>query len=108
MRSTDFDLSTMTPARRRIPTPKPDKAEAEDAVRTLLRYIGVAYLPGNRVVGISKPARVVQAHAKRLQIQERMTAEIADTIERALHPTRCTQECRRDAQGGTSTVLSSA
>ena len=46
----------------------------------------VAYLPRNRVVGISKLARIVEAFAKRLQIQEKMTAEIADTIQEVLDP----------------------
>ena len=46
----------------------------------------VAYLPGERVVGISKLARLVDAYARRLQIQERLTAEIADTLARVLHP----------------------
>jgi GTP cyclohydrolase IA len=46
----------------------------------------VAYLPGARVVGISKLARVVEAYAKRLQIQEKMTAQIASTINDVLKP----------------------
>ncbi len=46
----------------------------------------VAYLPARRVVGISKLARVVEAFAKRLQIQERMTAQIANAIQDALQP----------------------
>lgn len=46
----------------------------------------VAYLPNNRVVGISKLARVVEAYAKRLQIQEKMTAQIANTINEVLTP----------------------
>lgn len=46
----------------------------------------VAYLPENRVVGISKIARVVEIYAKRLQTQETMTAQIAMAIEGALHP----------------------
>jgi GTP cyclohydrolase IA len=46
----------------------------------------VAYLPRNRVVGISKLARLVEVYAKRLQIQERMTAEIANTLDRVLKP----------------------
>ena len=46
----------------------------------------VAYLPESRVVGISKLARVVEAFAKRLQIQERMTAQIANAIQDALQP----------------------
>ncbi len=46
----------------------------------------VAYLPRQRVVGISKLARIVEAFARRLQIQEKMTAEIADTIQDVLEP----------------------
>jgi GTP cyclohydrolase IA len=46
----------------------------------------VAYLPGNRVVGISKLARVVDAYAKRLQIQEKMTSQIANTLNEVLQP----------------------
>ncbi|MSP88649.1 MAG: GTP cyclohydrolase I [Alphaproteobacteria bacterium] len=48
--------------------------------------IGVAYLPRRRVVGISKLARVVDLYARRLQIQERMTAQIARAIDGALAP----------------------
>ena len=43
-------------------------------------HISVAYLPNRRIVGISKLARLVDCFARRLQIQERMTAQIADTI----------------------------
>lgn len=46
----------------------------------------VAYLPSQRVVGISKLARVVDAFSKRLQIQERLTVQIADTINSVLQP----------------------
>lgn len=46
----------------------------------------VAYLPDRRVVGISKLARVVEIYAKRLQIQEKLTVQIADTIDRVLSP----------------------
>jgi GTP cyclohydrolase I len=46
----------------------------------------VAYLPRDRVVGISKLARVVDAYAKRLQIQEKLTAQIANTIQEVLNP----------------------
>lgn len=46
----------------------------------------VAYVPRGRVVGISKLARVVDAYAKRLQIQEKMTAQIANAIASALQP----------------------
>ena len=46
----------------------------------------VAYLPHRRVVGISKLARVVEAYAKRLQIQEKLTAQIANTLQDVLQP----------------------
>ena len=46
----------------------------------------VAYLPRRRVVGISKLARVVDVYARRLQIQERLTAQIANTINDVLQP----------------------
>ena len=46
----------------------------------------IAYLPNNRVVGISKLVRVLEAYAKRLQIQEKMTAQIAKAINEVLKP----------------------
>jgi GTP cyclohydrolase I len=46
----------------------------------------VAYLPRTRVVGISKLARVVEAFGKRMQIQEKMTAQVANTIDEVLQP----------------------
>lgn len=46
----------------------------------------VAYLPTNRVVGISKLARTVETYAKRLQVQEKMTAQIANAINKVLEP----------------------
>lgn len=46
----------------------------------------VAYMPDHRVVGISKLARLVEVYAKRLQIQEKMTAQIADTLNDILQP----------------------
>jgi len=55
----------------------------------MMPFVGkahVAYIPDKRVVGISKLARVVDAFAKRLQIQERMTSEIAGTINEVLQP----------------------
>lgn len=55
----------------------------------MLPFLGkahVAYLPRDRVVGISKLARVVQGFARRLQIQEKLTAEIADAIQDILKP----------------------
>ena len=46
----------------------------------------IGYLPGKRVVGISKLARVVDAFASRLQIQEKLTAQIANTLQEVLQP----------------------
>ncbi len=46
----------------------------------------VAYLPNDRVVGISKLSRLVDAYARRLQLQERLTTQIADALDRALNP----------------------
>jgi len=46
----------------------------------------VAYIPDGRVLGLSKIARVVDAYAKRLQVQEKLTAQIADAIQDALQP----------------------
>ena len=46
----------------------------------------IGYLPRNKVVGISKLARLVQVYARRLQIQEKMTAEVANTLDRVLAP----------------------
>jgi GTP cyclohydrolase I len=46
----------------------------------------VAYIPNGKVVGLSKIARVVDAFAKRLQVQEKLTAQIADAINNALNP----------------------
>ncbi len=62
---------------------------ASVCVHHLLPFAGVAhvaYLPGARLAGLSKLGRVVDAHARRLQIQERLTAEIVATISRALEP----------------------
>jgi GTP cyclohydrolase I len=55
----------------------------------MLPFIGrahVGYLPSNRVVGISKLARVVRGFARRLQIQEKLTAEVAGAIQEILKP----------------------
>jgi GTP cyclohydrolase I len=52
----------------------------------IIGHCHVAYLPARRVVGISKLARVVEAYGKRLQIQEKLTAQIANTIDKVLQP----------------------
>ena len=46
----------------------------------------VAYIPNGKIVGVSKIARIVDMFARRLQVQERMTGQIADAIEEALNP----------------------
>jgi len=55
----------------------------------LVPFVGkahVAYIPNGRVVGLSKLARVVDVYAKRLQVQEKMTMQIADALQRHLQP----------------------
>jgi GTP cyclohydrolase I len=52
-------------------------------------HVHIGYIPEGRVVGLSKLARVVEGFARRPQIQERMTSEIADAIMEALHPDGC-------------------
>ncbi len=55
----------------------------------MVPFVGVAhvaYIPKGRVVGLSKLARVVDAYAKRLQVQEKLTSQIATTIQQALQP----------------------
>ena len=52
----------------------------------IIGRVHVAYLPHHRVVGISKLARVVEAYGKRLQIQEKLTSQIANTINDVLQP----------------------
>ncbi len=52
----------------------------------IIGSVSVGYLPGKRIVGLSKLARVVDAFAKRLQIQEKMTADVAQCIHRSLDP----------------------
>ncbi|MBS0959257.1 MULTISPECIES: GTP cyclohydrolase I FolE [Acetobacter] len=62
------------------------ESHCEHHLAPIIGKAHVAYLPRNRVVGISKLARVVDAYARRLQIQERMTAQIANTINDVLEP----------------------
>ncbi len=64
----------------------PFRSHCEHHMAPIIGKASVAYLPKDRVVGISKLARVVQGYASRLQVQERMTAEVADCIWTHLKP----------------------
>jgi GTP cyclohydrolase I len=64
----------------------PFESHCEHHMVPIIGTAHVAYLPNKRVVGISKLARVVEAYAKRLQIQEKMTAQIANAINDILKP----------------------
>ncbi|MEL7488018.1 MAG: GTP cyclohydrolase I FolE [Pseudomonadota bacterium] len=58
----------------------------EHHIAPIIGTAHVAYLPSNKVVGISKLARLVDAYSKRLQVQETLTAQIAETLEKVLKP----------------------
>ena len=62
------------------------ESHCEHHMAPIIGRAHIAYLPHNRVVGISKLARLVDAYAKRLQIQEKMTAQIANTLQEVLQP----------------------
>jgi GTP cyclohydrolase I len=62
------------------------ESHCEHHLAPIIGKAHVAYLPSNRVVGISKLARLVEAYARRLQIQEKMTAQIANALDAALRP----------------------
>ncbi len=62
------------------------ESHCEHHMAPIIGKAWIAYIPRGRVVGISKLARVVEVYAKRLQIQEKMTAQIANTIQRVLQP----------------------
>lgn len=62
------------------------ESHCEHHMAPIIGRAHIAYLPRNRVVGISKLARVLEIFSKRLQIQEKMTAQIANTIDRVLNP----------------------
>ena len=75
------------------------ESHCEHHMAPIIGRVHVGYLPRNRVVGISKLARLVEVYGKRLQIQERMTAEIATCLDEVLKPygvavvTEATHQC---------------
>jgi len=62
------------------------ESHCEHHMAPIIGHAQIAYVPRGRVVGISKLARVVEIYAKRLQIQEKLTAQIANTIDEVLKP----------------------
>lgn len=62
------------------------ESHCEHHMAPIIGKAHVGYLPNNKVVGISKLARVVEAFAKRFQVQEKMTAQIANCIQLVLNP----------------------
>jgi GTP cyclohydrolase I len=64
----------------------PFQSHCEHHLAPIIGKAAIAYLPGQRVVGISKLARVLHGFARRLQVQERLTAQVADCIWEHLRP----------------------
>ena len=62
------------------------ESHCEHHILPVIGRAHVAYLPSRRVIGISKLARIVDIYARRLQIQEKLTVQIADTIDEVLKP----------------------
>src|SRR6202161_4089333 len=62
------------------------ESHCEHHIAPIIGRVHIGYLPRNRVVGISKLARLVEVYARRLQIQEKMTAEIAACLDAVLKP----------------------
>src|ERR1700728_2004631 len=62
------------------------ESHCEHHIAPIIGRVWVGYIPDKRVVGISKLARVVEIFSKRLQIQERLTAQIANAVEEVLKP----------------------
>ena len=61
-------------------------SHCEHHIAPIIGKVHVAYLPNIKVVGISKLARLVETYSRRLQIQEKMTAQIANTLDEVLRP----------------------
>src|SRR5918911_713225 len=64
----------------------PFQSHCEHHLAPIIGKASIAYLPRDKVVGISKLARVLHGYARRLQVQERLTAQVADTIWHHLQP----------------------
>jgi GTP cyclohydrolase I len=64
----------------------PFQSHCEHHLAPIIGKASIAYLPSERVVGISKLARVLHGFARRLQVQERLTAQVADCVWENLHP----------------------
>ena len=62
------------------------KSHCEHHMVTIIGKAHIVYLPGSRVVGISKLVRVIEIYAKRPQIQEKLTAQVANTLNEVLQP----------------------
>ncbi|HEY4212051.1 MAG TPA: GTP cyclohydrolase I FolE [Steroidobacteraceae bacterium] len=62
------------------------ESHCEHHMAPIIGHVHVGYLPTNKVVGISKLARVVEGYARRFQVQEKLTAQIAECITDALKP----------------------
>jgi GTP cyclohydrolase I len=62
------------------------ESHCEHHMVPIIGKVHIAYMPAGRVVGISKLARLVEVFAKRLQIQETLTAQVAETIDKVLRP----------------------
>jgi GTP cyclohydrolase I len=62
------------------------ESHCEHHLAPIIGRVHIAYLPRKRIVGISKLARVVEAYARRMQVQEKMTAQIAQCVSKVLRP----------------------
>ena len=73
------------------------QSHCEHHMAPIIGVAHVAYIPNNRVVGLSKLARVVDVFSKRLQTQERLTMQIANTLMDSLDALRCSSFNRFNA-----------
>ncbi len=64
----------------------PFESHCEHHMAAIIGHAHVGYVPTNKVVGISKLARVVEAYARRFQVQEKLTAQIANCVHEVLQP----------------------